>query len=107
MTKKDEVAMVVDFSFPKVAEKKEHKEMLSLKDSVRILNNKLTQEVKFEVQTIGLVYQGKYSEDYKKAMLKPAWKFMAYNSNDNLNYCFYVNVDDGEFSSYSYTPLGG
>ena len=107
MTKKNEVDMVVDFSFPKVTEKTGHKEMLSLNDSVRILNDKLTQEVKFEVQTIGLVYQGKYSEDYKKAMLSPAWKFMAYNSNDNLYYCFYVNADDGEFSSYSFAPLGG
>ena len=85
---------------------KKYESVLSLKDGINILNEKLTQGVKFQIQKIEVVYQGKYNEDFSKAHVVPSWKFTAYNSNDNMYYCFYVNLIDGKFDFYSYSPLG-
>ena len=106
MTGKSEVDMITDFSFVDVKETKKYESVLSLTDGIHILNEKLTQGVKFQIQKIEVVYQGKYNEDFSKAHVVPSWKFTAYNSNDNMYYCFYVNLIDGKFDFYSYSPLG-
>lgn len=106
MIKKNDIDTIVDLRFPDISEaEKPIENICTLENAVNIMSNTLTQEVKFELQTIEFVYKGNYSNDYTTAYLEPSWKFVTYNPNDDLYYCVYVNAVSGECSYISYTPL--
>lgn len=106
MIKKNDIDTIVDLRFPDISEmEKPIENICTLENAVNIMSNTLTQEVKFELQTIEFVYKGSYSNDYTTAHLEPSWKFVTYNPNDDLYYCVYVNAVSEECSYISYTPL--
>lgn len=106
MIRNNDIDTVVDLQFPKVEEAAEPIESIcTLESAVNIISSKLTKAVKFEVETIELVYTGNYNDDYTSAYLEPSWKFVAYNPNDTYHYCVYVNAVSGECSYTSYIPL--
>ncbi len=108
MINKDDIDTIVDFNFPDIQEVGGAiEDICSLENAVDIMSDKLTQNVKFDLQTIEFVYRGDYSSDYSTAYLEPSWKFIAYNQNDNLYYCIYVNAVSGECNYISYSPLEG
>lgn len=105
MIKKDDIDTIVDLTFPPASEEKPIENICTLENAVDILSNKLTKEVKFELQIIEFIYQGSFSDDRTTAHLEPAWKFIAYNPNDEMYYCLYVNAVSGECNYVSYVPL--
>lgn len=86
--------------------------IVSLENAAKIMSQKLSDNVEFEVQKIELVYTekpNKTSEGYidienYSAMVAPAWKFTLYNPNDNLTYVCYIDAKDGENFRYYKTP---
>ena len=103
MIKSNDIDTVVNLSFPCVKETGDPiKNICRLEKAIDIMSSKLTKAVKFDVQTIELVYVGNYSEDYTSAYLEPSWKFSTYNPNDSLYYCVYVNAVSGECKYVSY-----
>lgn len=105
MIKKNDIDTVVDLVFPVVSEEKQIESMYTLGKAADAVSDKLTKEVVFEVQTVEFVYQGNFNEERTAAFLQPTWKFVLYNSNDEMYYCVYVNAENGECSYISYVPL--
>ena len=96
----------IDGGSPDITSKTEVVPLINLTKAVNILSNKVTQSVKFKINSVAMVYTGKYTdENCEKADLSPAWKFIADNSNDGLHYAFYVDVVTGKLYYYSYSTL--
>lgn len=92
-----------NLQFPTVIEEGEtYDEVCSLENAIDIMSGKLTQNVKFEVISIDYVYRGTYG---RKINLKPWWRFVTYNPNDNKYYNVYVSAKDGECNYFSYVLL--
>lgn len=107
MIEKDDIDTVVNLNMPDVKEVGEPIENIcSLETAVDILSDKLTHGVKFDLLTIEFIYKGDYNDDYTKVYMKPSWRFIAFNPNDNLYYCAYVDAVSGECSYISYLPIG-
>lgn len=76
-------------------------DILSLKEAVEILSEKLTQNVKFNVISTEFVYNGIIKDD-GSCYMKPTWEFRLFNENDALYYTVYVDAASGDCSYYKY-----
>lgn len=87
-------------------------DIVSFENAAKIISEKLSDSVEFEVQKIELIYTekpNKTSEGYIDtenycSAITPAWKFTLYNPNDNLTYVCYIDACDGENFRYYKTP---
>lgn len=106
MIRKNDIDTIVDLYFPIVKQEENViKNICTLENAIDIMSDTLTNNVKFDVNSIEFVYNGEYSEDFKTAYLEPFWKFTTYNPNDTMYYCVYVNAVNGKSSYVSFTPL--
>lgn len=105
MIKKDDIDTIVNLTFNPAKEEEPIENIYTLEKAVDIISDKLTKEVKFELQTVEFIYRGSFSEDRTEADLEPTWKFAAYNPNDEMYYCVYVNATSGQCSYISYVPF--
>lgn len=109
MTGKESVDMFNGIMPPLViGETKLENDICTLERAVDIVSETFSSEVKFEVQTISLIYDGVYeklSPEEASGIATPAWKFLLYNTNDELYYCVYVDALTAEVNYYSYLPV--
>ncbi len=77
--------------------------ILPLDKAADIASESLTQAVKFEVKTAELIYSGMNNRETYIDYLCPSWKFMLFNSNDNMFYNVYVDAVSGECTYFSYS----
>lgn len=75
-------------------------DILSLKEAVDVISEKLTQNVKFKVLSTEFVYNGLIDEGF--CYMKPTWKFQLHNENDALIYSVYVDAASGDFKYFTY-----
>lgn len=78
--------------------------IISLKDAAEIVSKNLSQTVRFNIISTGLIYHGEKDENYN-ANLSPYWQFILYNPNDDMNYNIYVNASSGDFDYYKYSSV--
>ena len=76
-------------------------DILSLKEAVDIVSEKMSQYVKFKVISTEFVYHGVIAPE-GVANLKPTWEFRLYNENDGMYYNTYVDAATGSFSVFNY-----
>lgn len=107
IVKKNEIDTVLYAYFPAVKAVGEPiTELYSLEAAADIVSEKLSNAVMFDVQSVDMIYCGSYEgEERKVALLKPTWRFILFNTNDNINYCVYVDGASGECSYFSYRPI--
>ena len=78
-------------------------EIISLKSAADIVSSYMTSNIKFDVESISLVYSNKIvdNNDYQSTA-KPTWKFLLKNNNDNLKYMVFVDVETGSCHYYTF-----
>ena len=76
-------------------------DILSLKEAVDIVSEKMSKYVKFKVISTEFVYHGVIDTE-GVSHLKPTWEFRLYNENDDLYYNTYVEAATGAFSVFNY-----
>lgn len=106
MVKKDDIDVIHDCD-PKFMMENDGDpilNILSLKEAIDIVSEKMTQNVKFNVLSTDLVYHGTRDEE-NIARLKPTWEFKLFNPNDNVNYNVYVDAVSGECNYFSYVSM--
>lgn len=107
MVKKDDIDSVINAVFPSVEEVGDQiTELYSLESAADIVSKKLSNEIMFEVQSVDMIYRGGYDDEEREvALLKPTWRFILFNTNDDINYCVYVDGTNGECSYFSYRTI--
>ncbi len=109
MAEKDEIDEFSGLGVPNVIGTEDlNGEVYTLESAIDIVSESLSQEVKFEVLTISMVYMGVYevlTPEETKGSALPAWKFQLYNTNDGLYYNVYVDVLSGQINSFAYTLM--
>lgn len=75
--------------------------IVSLKEAVDIVSEKMSKYVKFKVISTEFVYHGVIDSE-GVAHLKPTWEFKLYNENDGMYYNTYVDAATGAFSVFNY-----
>lgn len=85
-----------------VVETEKITEMISADDAMKILSEKIGENSVYDVYGIELVYREceipEERTDEVDAILKPKWKFITINQNDNKYTLFYVDVVTGEIT---------
>lgn len=78
-------------------------EIISLKNATDIVSSYMTSNIKFSVENISLVYSNKIVNNTEyKSTAKPTWKFILNNSNDDLIYTVFVDVESGDCYYYTF-----
>lgn len=91
---------------------KSYEKIVTPEAIAKIISNKLTDGVVFEVKSAELVYtekpkktsEGFIDVENPSSEVSPAWKFKLYNSNDKYFYICYVDAVDGDNFRYYTTP---
>lgn len=78
-------------------------EIISLKSATDIISSYMTSNIKFNVESVSLVYSNMMvnSNEYQSTA-KPTWKFILKNSNDNLTYTAFVDAENGTCHYYTF-----
>lgn len=79
-----------------------------IEEAISIVSKSLTPHIKFSVERIELIYAQEYVPDEKghiniktyEMRVTPWWRFVLYNSNDDLTYLFYVDAETGSIRYY-------
>ncbi|MBQ9885334.1 MAG: hypothetical protein IJM37_00530 [Lachnospiraceae bacterium] len=79
-------------------------DIISLEDAVKLFSEKLTDNVKFNVESVELVYCPLNSEnEERETTASAAWKMTAQNPNDGKYYIVYADAVSGELRYYTRT----
>ncbi|MCD7716092.1 MAG: hypothetical protein LUG56_05335 [Lachnospiraceae bacterium] len=113
MVESDDVDVVYGYYRQQdVVEERAFDEIVTAEAASRIISEKLTDSVVFEVEKMELVYtempgktdDGTVDVENPSSTVSSAWKFTLYNPNDDLNYVCYIDAVDGDDFRYYKTP---
>ena len=70
--------------------------------AAEVLDNFVGNQMKIEIQNVGLEYIGITDTTNDTVKMYPCWSFKGYNSSDGRTYVFYVNVLGGDVFYHSF-----
>lgn len=86
-----------------ILEPKKYNEVITFESAADVLASEMSGVVQLTVNRAEFVYVPKHIEENDNRLdVSACWKFMARNSNDQLNYVIYVNAITGECEYYKY-----
>lgn len=86
-----------------ILEPQKHDEVITFESAVDALSNEMSGVVQLTVNRAEFVYVPKHIEESDNRLdVSACWKFMARNSNDQLNYVIYINAVTGSCEYYKY-----
>lgn len=86
-----------------ILEPQKHDEVITFESAVDALSNEMSGVVQLTVNRAEFVYVPKHIEENDNRLdVSACWKFMARNSNDQLNYVIYINAVTGSCEYYKY-----
>lgn len=86
-----------------IEEYKEYKEIVSLKDAIKLISESIGENSKYEIREVSVRYQSVYTKKEKdpefdswESKARPMWKISGINKEDETGMNFYVNMGTGE-----------
>lgn len=88
-----------------IVSERQIEDIISLKQAADIVGSYMTNSIKFDVESVSLVYSNMIVDnsisDYQTEA-RPAWKFELKNGNDDLIYKVFVDVESGDCHYYTF-----